>query len=433
MAVNLRPLEGKQQASYHLAEARGNFWEGAVRSSKTIVSILKWAEFCRKAPEGGSLAMVGRTERTLKRNVLDPMQQIFGSKRFKITAGNGEASFLGRKIYLVGANDEQAVSKIQGMTLSGWYGDEIPTWPENVFKIATTRLSVEGARWFGTGTPASPSHHLKTELIDRAALHLTRDGELLRRSGDDAVDAAVFSFALPDNPFLPADFVRSLMNDYSGVFYRRFILGEWCMAEGAIYDQWDEKQHVVDDDAIPDIRDWISIGVDYGTANPFHALSVGLATDPKDGVMRLWVPHEYRYDSRAKARQQTDSEYARDLIAWKALNAIEAPYVCIDPSAASFRRELWGRMDGLTQAHNSVSDGIRVVSSLIAGDRLRVARSCKGLIREVPGYAWDDRAAKHEDIEKPIKANDHGLDALRYAIKTTETFWKDAIYGGLSI
>ena len=432
--LSLKPLISKQRASYELASRhRGNFWEGAVRSSKTVVSILKWAEFMRAAPAGG-LAMIGRTERTLKRNVLDVMVSIYGAKNFKIIQGSGEARFFGRTIYLVGANDETAVSKIQGMTLAGWYGDEMPTWPKPVYDIARTRLSVAGARWFATGNPASQYHHLKTDLIDKAALHLTRDGEIIRREGDDAFDAAVFSFQLRDNPFLDEEFVRSLEREYTGVFRRRFILGEWCMAEGAIYDSWDESKHVVKDEADwPSAMDeWIAIGVDYGTANPFHALALGIGRSPVDGVTRLWIPGEYRYDSRAQdGRQRTDAQYARDLIAWKELNAYDPRYVCVDPSAASFRVEL--RTQGLASvaANNSVLDGIRTVSSLIEGDRVRVHHSAKGLIRELPGYAWDDRAAKLGE-DAPVKIDDHGVDALRYEIKTTESLWREPIYGGMT-
>lgn len=431
--LTLKPLVGKQQQSYHMADMRGNFFEGAVRSSKTVVSILKWAEFMKTAPTDGGLAMIGRTERTLKRNVLDVMQMIYGPKVFKIIQGSGEARFFGRRIYLVGANDETAVSKIQGMTLAGWYGDEMPTWPQAVYDIARTRLSVAGARWYGTGNPASPHHHLKRDVIDRAALHIARDGEVIRRFGDDAVDVAVFSYVLKDNPFLPADFVRSLEREYTGVFYRRFILGEWCMAEGAIYDQWDEKRHIVDDAGMPPISpdNWISIGIDYGTSNPFHALTLGHAVDPADGVGRLWVPHEYRYDGRKAARQKTDAEYVAEVLAWKALANVDPRYVCVDPSAASFRTALYQAGLPSVAANNHVADGIRTVASLIAGDRLRVHRRCAGLIREIPGYAWDDRAAKLGNDE-PVKADDHGLDALRYEIKTTETLWRDSIYGGMS-
>lgn len=433
LETRIKPLTGKQRASYALAgRHRGNFWEGAVRSSKTVVSILKWAEFIKNAPPGG-LAMIGRTERTLKRNVLDIMVQIYGPGNMKIIQGSGEARFFGRVIHLIGANDETAVAKIQGMTLIGWYGDEMPTWPEAVYNIARTRLSLSGAKWFATGNPASQYHHLKTNLIDKAAYHLQRDGTVIERKGDEAFDAAIFSFTVDDNPFLDAEFRRTLEQEYSGVFRRRFILGEWCMAEGAIYDSWDETQHVVLDDAKwPRIEEWVSIGVDYGTSNPFHALSLGIAKDPVDGKPKLWVPGEYRYDSRKfDGRQKTDKQYADEMLGWKAVNNYDTPYLVVDPSAASFRVELNSRGVASVAASNTVTDGIRTVSSLVAAGLIRVHYSCKGLIREFPGYAWDDKAAKIGE-DAPIKVDDHGLDALRYAIKTTQKLWHYSIYGGAS-
>ncbi|WP_207944913.1 hypothetical protein [Actinomadura rubrisoli] len=149
--MTLIPLVGKQTESVRLATARGNLWEGAVRSSKTVCSILRWLQFVRTGP-AGPLMMIGKTERTLKRNIIDPITAMVGKQRCRYRAGVGEVELFGRTIYLAGANDERAAEKLKGLTLAGAYCDEVTTYPQSVFAMLLTRLSVEGAAWFGTAS-----------------------------------------------------------------------------------------------------------------------------------------------------------------------------------------------------------------------------------------------------------------------------------------
>jgi PBSX family phage terminase large subunit len=423
--VKVAPLVGKQRESVRLSTARGNIWEGAVRSSKTVCSTLKWLRFVREAPDG-PLAMVGKTERTLKRNIIDPIQAMVGKKRCVYRAGAGEVDLFGRLIYTAGANNELAVDKIKGLTLAGAYADEITTWPESMFSMLMTRLSVDRAQWFGTTNPDSKNHWFKKNYLDRAKLHLTRDGKIVERHDADTLDLHRFSFQLTDNPNLSPAYVENVKRENAGLFYRRNILGEWCLAEGAIFDMFDPEpgRHVVD--IVPQIVRWIALGVDYGTVNPFHAGLLGLGVDN-----RLYVPGDWRYDSRKQRRQLTDAEYSARLRGWLGdfpaphtpLRGVRPEWVAVDPSAASFRVQLY--RDGLpsTAADNSVIDGIRLVSSLFAADQLAIHSSCTDLIDELSGYAWDSDAAD-KGLDEPLKVDDHGPDQLRYAVKTTEAIWR---------
>ena len=436
MSQPVNRLTGKALRSAQLATAAGNLWEGAVRSGKTIASILRWLEFVRMGPPG-PLLMVGKTERTLRRNVLDTMMGMLGPRRMKIVAGTGEVDILGRKIYITGAHNVGAADKIKGMTLVGWYGDEITTWPEDVFDIARTRLSLPGSAWFGTTNPASPVHWLKTKHVDRAALQLTRDGRLLRFDGDDRLDMAVFSFVIGDNPALPADFVRRLMREYTGVFYRRNILGEWVMAEGAIYQAWDEKYNVLPFAKIPQIQAFLSTGADYGTIHPFSAHLIGIGEDIRDEGLALYVTDEYRYDpSLHDGQQKSTTQYADAYLTWLNSTPIPgaaglvgaAPMVhCVDPSAAYFRTELFNRGVVTRGADNDVNAGISDVASLIANRKIYVSDRCPGLITEIPGYSWDPKAALRGET-MPIKAGDDGCDSLRYGVRTPRVAWHDLIY-----
>lgn len=432
------PLVGKQRESVRLATARGNIWEGAVRSSKTVSSILKWLRYVREGPSG-NLLMTGKTERTLKRNIIDPIQAMVGERRCRYRAGAGELDLFGRTIYTAGANDERAADKIKGLTLAGAYCDEITTYPKSFFAMLGTRLSVEGAQWFGTTNPEGPNHWFKKDYLDRARLHLTRDGKVVETAGSEALDLHRFTFQLADNPTLAQAYVDALKREYVGLFYKRFVLGEWVQAEGAVYDMWDPDRHVVD--ILPPINRWVSLGVDYGTVNPFAGLLLGIGNGAArmDPVVRprLYLAGEYRYDSRAQRRQLTDLEYSRRLRGWlddfpiphqPGMRGVRPEWTVVDPSAASFLRQLY--QDGLTPtlADNDVLDGIRLVSSLLGNDDLQVHSSCTGWGDEIGGYAWDDKAAALGE-DKPIKDNDHSLDAGRYGVKTTEAVWRSALMG----
>lgn len=436
------PLTGKLLDVARLCTAPGNILEGAVRSGKTVTSLLVWLDFLRHGPPG-DMCMIGKTTHTLKRNVLDLIVAMVGPRSCKISMGAGEANILGRRVYLQGANDSTAVAKIQGMTLAGWYGDEGPTWPREVFDVARTRCSVAGARWFLTGNPDSLVHHLWQEWILMAGFHLQRDGRIAHRYGDEAKEVNVFSFKIADNPWLDPDFVRRLMNEYAGVFYKRFILGEWCLAEGAIFAEWDEDECTMPRVDMPAMDEFLCTGVDYGTRNPFSAMLLGIGPDVRKGQGKaLYLTDEWRWDSRAKRRQLSDVEYSERVRAWHrgialpgtagGATGVVPGIVAVDPSAASFRVQLYRDGFPTRAADNDVKDSLRVADSLISKRKIYVARECAGLLGEVPGYSWSDDAMKR-GVEEPLKVNDHSVDAgLRYAPYTSRHLWWHDIFGDLA-
>lgn len=409
-----RLLSPKQQRSIAGALARINIWEGAVRSGKTIASLWAWLLYLADAPTGGELVMVGRTSDTIYRNLLQPLMNpdLFGSfaRQVHYTPGARTAVIMGRTIHIIGANDVQAEAKIRGMTVAGAYVDEITILPKVFWDQLIARISVVGARLFGSTNPDSPNHWLKTDWLD---------------AGNPSVRS--WQFVLADNHTLDPEYIAHLQRSYVGLWYRRFILGQWVIAEGAVYDMWDEPRHVVD--KVPNIVHWLGTGIDYGTTNPFHAVLIGRAEDH-----RLYVTAEYRYDSRRERRQLTDVEYSRRYRDWLTrvpipntdMAGVTPAYTVVDPSAASFRMQL--HQDGVSSyaADNAVLDGIRTVSALLADLRLRVHSSCVELIKEMPAYSWDAKASLAGE-DKPIKVADHGADALRYLTHTTQAAWRGHI------
>lgn len=378
------------------ATARLNILDGSVRSGKTVASLVAWIKFVAEAPPG-ELLMVGKTERTLKRNILDPLEQMVGSKNFRLNRGEGEATLFGRRIYLAGANDERAEGKIRGMTLVGAYGDEITLWPESFFTMLLSRLSVPGARFIGTTNPDSPYHWLKTNYLDRAEeLNLKR-----------------WHFTLEDNPNLDPAYIEALKKEYTGLWYKRFILGLWVMAQGVIYDMFDETKH-----KIPTVEREYSeyhIAVDYGTQNP---TTFGLwGKCAKGEYAGKWIKiKEYYYSGRDENKQKTDEEYYQDLE--KFAGNLEIKYVIVDPSAASFitliRRK--GKFK-VKPAKNDVIEGIRNMATALSSGLILYNDCCTNTFREFYSYVWDEKAAERGE-DKPLKQNDHCMDSDRYFVNT---------------
>lgn len=408
-------LGPKQLTFMRESGCRVNLLEGSIRSGKTIVSLLRWLMFVAAAPRGGELVMVGRTRDALYRNVLQPLQDpaLFGplAKLTKYTNGAPTARIMGRTIHVLGASDAKAEKIIRGMTVAGAYVDEITVIPEEFFTQLLGRMSVVGAQLFGTTNPDSPAHWLKKKFIDRV-----RSGTLK--------DWAVWHFTLEDNPSLTETYKDSIKSEYTGLWYRRFILGEWVAAEGAIYDMWDPDVHVVPHDKLPTLVDIISVGVDYGTTNPTHAVALGLTAEHPQ---RLVLLDEWRYAAGDGGQRWTDVQLSEGLRNWLAglrkEHNLVPRWIFLDPSAASFYTQLASKQTpGLTSADNSVTYGIRTISGLLTRNRLIVSDRCRHLIEEFPGYSWDPKATERGE-DKPLKVADHGLDAARYAITTSEKFW----------
>lgn len=418
----------KQMRSIGLADGRVNLWEGSIRSGKTFASILKWFTFVAFAPSQGELVMIGKSRDALYRNVISPIlaspEYAFLRPFVRYRAGAPIAWFFGRQVHVLGANDAKAEGKIRGMTVVGAYVDELTMIPVEFFKQLLGRMSVVGAQLFATTNPDSPAHWLKTEYLDR--LHLFPDW---RR----------FHFTLDDNPALSPEYVASIKREYTGLWYKRFILGLWVAAEGAIYNMWDTDHHVRPWAELPDMRALVAVGMDYGTTNATAALLLGISKELVDNRWRsrLWLVDEWAYDSKqADGITKPDVELSSMFRQWLTDTphvpdgntgaAYKPKFIVLDPSAASMRAQL--QKDGVQTwaADNSVGPGIRLVANLLTERKLMVTDRCRGFIDEAPGYSWDPKQSE-KGLDAPVKVADHRLDAARYAIATTEQFWRSQV------
>lgn len=381
-----------------LNDARINILEGSVRSSKTVTMIPKWLSYIMEGPEG-LLLMAGVSKDTIYDNVLRDLFDTIGPSAYTYNRQSGDLKILGRDLKVIGGKDEGSEKYLRGKTLAGAYVDEATLIPENFFKQLLNRLSVQNAKLYITTNPDTPSHYLYKDYIS--------DKNQIEQGMVE-----VIHFTLDDNPNLDEEYKTFIRNAYSGLFYKRFILGQWVMADGAVFDMWDDA-NIYDELPVPQgvfeqaSRD---ISIDYGTTNPMVFLDI------RDTGREVLIHKEYYYDARAAGRQKTDYEYADDFDAFTG-GPEHVRFVIIDPSAASFRAELKNRGYRVKEADNEVIDGIRLMSTLIARRLLKVSIKCENTIREINSYFWDTKKSDRGQ-EQPIKREDHTVDSARYYIKT---------------
>lgn len=392
------------------SNARLNILHGSVRSSKTINCTVRWLDYLVTGPQG-DLAMFGKTMATLQRNVLNDMFDIVGAKNYKwINRQQGELLVFGRRIYCFGANNEDAESKIRGATFAGALCDEVNLYPQSVFNQLMARMSVKGASCFCNCNPDSPYHWFYTDYI----------------MNDAITDKKVWQFMMEDNLSLDPDYIESLKQMYTGVWYDRMILGLWVAAEGRIYDMYDPKVHIIN------VRQFLSqlrinpraikrvVACDYGTAS---VMTWGMYLMLPNGI--VLKEREYYYDAVKKQSQQTDSQFARDFQIWLGNDIPDVVYV--DPSAASWKLELMQRGHKVQDADNNVINGIRYVSSQLSTGKYFIDESCIETNKEYQSYVWDSKA-QLQGKDKPLKTHDHTCDCDRYALYTESLHGLSGVY-----
>lgn len=373
------------------ANARINFLDGSIRAGKTHVSNLIWLDYIVNGPKG-NLLMTGKTIRSLERNVLKAENGIFdllGEGNYKYNSSTGELIIAGRTIYCVGAADERSENKIRGMTLAGHYGDEVSLYPKSFIEQVQGRCSVKGSRLLWTSNPDSPYHFLKTEYIDNPKM----EGILKH-----------WRFKMTDNPYMVKknpEYIEYAEKTFSGVFYKRNVLGEWAIASGLVYDNFSEA-HVVDE--LPEEYDEIYVGVDHGVTHPATFIMIGV----KD--RNVYVIKEFCQSNR------TNSELADEFIHF--IDGYSIDGITVDSAAASLILEFNKRGIYTTDCNKDVVDGITLVTQLLGEKRMHVHKDCKNLIKEFYTYSWDEKKSQSQGKDVVIKLNDDCCDALRYVCKT---------------
>ena len=376
-----------------LKDREGILCDGAIRSGKTISMVTGFFLWSMANFDGCCFALCGKTIGALRRNIVVHIPQWLGDvveiretrsdNKLTVTDRTGKTNIY----YLFGGEDESSYKVIQGITLAGVLLDEAALMPRSFVEQACARCSVSGSKLWFNCNPEGPEHWLYKEWIQKA-----RQKNLLH-----------LHFTMEDNPGLDPAIKARYEAMYTGVFYRRYILGQWCMAEGLVYDFQPEK-HITKD--IPQAGRYY-ISVDYGTRNPFSA---GLWCVSGNRAVRI---REFYHSGRDSGRMLTDEEYYRELEILAGDLPVE--FVVVDPSAASFIATIrtHGRFS-VRKARNEVLSGIRLVAEMLRDGSLQIAPGCKDAIREFSLYRWEEDG----QTDRVEKENDHAMDDIRYFCAT---------------
>ena len=365
--------------------------DGAIRSGKSSIMMWAFVKWGMMNFDGQRFAICGKSVDSCIKNVIQPfLAMSLARETYRLRwrridkvleVQNGNTTNL---FEVFGGKDESSFALIQGRTLAGVLLDEVALQPRSFVEQALARCSVSGSRFWFNCNPGPPSHWFYQEWIKQTERH----------------KALHLHFLLEDNPALDPEIVERYKNTYAGVFYRRYILGEWCVADGLVYPMFDKAKHIAAEQYSGGVY---YISIDYGTLNP-TAMGLWQLRNGKAVMLK-----EYYYDGRKQKRQKTDEEYADDLEAFAEGYQIER--VIVDPSAASFKETLRRRGKfAVMDANNAVLDGIRLTGSLLLAGRILFDASCENTFDEFGSYCWDEK----KETDAVIKESDHAMDMIRY-------------------
>ena len=368
--------------------------DGAVRSGKTMamgLSFFLWAFSCYS---GQRFGVCGKTISSLRRNVLSEilprLEKMGATWKEKRTENLVIVRFMGREnhFYIFGGRDESSASLIQGITFAGVLLDEVALMPRSFVEQACARCSVAGSRLWFNCNPAGPSHWFYKEWI----------------LGAEKRNCLRLHFTMEDNPSLTEEIRQRYQRLYTGVFYRRYILGQWAQAEGRVYDFFEPEMVK----KVPEgpFDKWY-VSCDYGTVNPTSMGLWGL----HQGVW--YRVQEFYFASRERQHQMTDEEYAEALANLVGKRFVTA--VIVDPSAASFIEVLKRKGWRVKKADNDVLGGIRLTSDCLKDGRIVICEGCSDCIREMDEYVWDLSSGSRDRVRKE---HDHAMDDMRYFVST---------------
>lgn len=375
--------------------------DGAIRSGKTLCMSLSFVMWAMANYNEHNFAMCGKTIGSFHRNVLAVLTRTLATRGYMYEYHRTDKLLIIRRgsvtnnFYIFGGKDESSQDLIQGITLAGVFFDEVALMPQSFVNQATARCSVEGSKFWFNCNPAGPTHWFKQNWIDR------KDDQKIN----------YLHFTMDDNLSLSEEIKERYRNQYSGVFYDRYIKGLWVIAEGIIYDMFDYNKHVKTNEEIaPRLTKTFYVSCDYGTQNPMVFKKWVKGNDKK-----WYCTKEYYYSGRSEKRQKTDAEYVEDME--KFLDGETPRAIIVDPSASSFITALRKRGWTVLKANNDVLNGIRFVGTCLNKERIVYSEDCKHTIDEYGEYAWDEKKGEAgQDV--PIKTADHCMDADRYFMYT---------------
>lgn len=393
----------KQQEFLNNANRRWNVKTGATRSGKTYLDYYVIPKRIRKvAKEEGLVVILGNTKGTLQRNVIEPLQKIWGTKLVSDIKSDNTAVLFGEKCYCLGADKVNRVNQIRGASFKYCYGDEVATWNQEVFNMVKSRLDKTYSKFDGTCNPESPNHWFKKFL-----------------DGDS--DIYQQKYTLYDNPFLDEIVLHNLETDYRGtVLFDRYILGEWKAAEGIIYRMFADKTQEYLIDNVQDRLILVTIGVDYGAG---QSKTKFVATGITYGFQKVVILDELDISEVYDPEQL----YTSFILFYKRIyeKYDMCQYAFCDYGALGNVLTL-GLIKQCNQerlpikiedcSKGTIKDRIFLTSSLIAQKRLQVLRKNTKVIQALQDALWNPK--KDDERLDDGTTDIDSLDAFEYSINS---------------
>lgn len=394
--------------------------DGAIRSGKTVSMSLSFVIWAMETFNEQNLAMCGKTIGSFRRNVLSVLKPMLLSRGYKYKDHRADNMFevtynnKTNYFYIFGGKDERSQDLIQGITLAGVFFDEVALMPESFVNQATGRCSVSGSKFWFNCNPQAPAHYFKKEWIDKAEeksllyLHFTMDDNL---SLDEKIKARY----------------RAM---YTGVFFKRYILGLWVAAEGVIYDLFanDKSKFIIEEKNLPPIR-YATIGVDFGGTGSAHSFTLTGFTYNWD-VIAL---DEYYWNNKEKGRlspEELTNAFVdfvkRAQLKYKVYEAYcdSAEQTLIEGfSVAVLKNRL--PIEVRNALKGPINDRIAFYNTLMAQGRFKVCSRCKALISALENAVFSGKDPTQDERLDDGTVNVDSLDSLEYS---TESIMNDIIY-----
>ncbi len=403
----------KQQEFLGNACKRWNFKVGATRSGKTYLDYFVIPKRIRAvAGKEGLNAILGVSKGTIQRNIIEPLQKIWGNSLVGDINAQNKCFMFGEWVYCLGAEKINQVSKLQGSSIKYCYGDEVARWNQDVFNMLKSRLDKPYSKFDGTCNPEHPTHWLK-DFIDSDA------------------DIYCQKYNIFDNPFLDKNFVEQLCNEYQGtVLYNRYILGEWKRAEGLCYPQFADslKDYVIAD--IPSDIIFGQIGIDFGGNGSGHAFQL---TGFSGGLKRIITLEEHYHNNKEDgiiSPAQLEQQLSDFIKMCKSKYKFRIVEVFADSAEQTLIQGLKAKAIKdklLVEIHNArkgeIIDRIRLYNSLIAQHRFYIMQHCKITQRAFQEALWDSKSLK----DKRLDDNTTNIDTLDAQEYSTENYTRELL------
>lgn len=388
--------------------------DGSIRSGKTLSMSLSFVLWAMTRYNGENFGMAGKTIGSFRRNVLKPLKKMLKSRGYSVEDKRSENLVTISKddtendFYIFGGKDESSQDLIQGITLAGMLFDEVALMPQSFVNQATGRCSVDGSKYWFNCNPDNPQHFFYTDWVKQ-----NKEKSLL-----------YLHFTMDDNLSLSEKVKERYKRMYTGVFYKRFILGLWVVAEGLCFEQFaNEPTKWTKDEAEKDIN-FISIGVDFGGTN---SKTTFVATAIHGNFERIGVIKNYKLDG-AKGTidaNRLNTEFVRFVKELQKEYKAPIRYAFCDCAETylitGIKKAVKSAGLGLVVGDSekgTIIDRIVCTNTLLNTDRVYFLRSCTQTINALRSAMWDEKAAeKGIDKRKDDFTTDiDTCDAFEYSI-----------------